>query len=101
MTIFPVKIFFAYVETRARILFSLSSDPYEMSLNIDMKIIRLVNSSGCMLNLDKYSWTLLQRCNVVTPGKSSTRIPLAHRQLSKALYSDELEPHQLVFPCII
>ena len=47
----------------------LSLDPHEMSLNIDMKIIRPVNFSGVTLNLDSNSWTLWQSCNVVNPGK--------------------------------
>ena len=40
-----------------------------MWLNIDMKMIRPVKSSGSTLNLDSNSWTLLQSCNVVNPGK--------------------------------
>ena len=40
-----------------------------LSLNMDMKIIRPVNFSGVTLNLDKNSWTLVQSCNVVNPGK--------------------------------
>ena len=46
----------------------LSFDPHEMSLNIDMKMIRPVNFSGVTLNLDNNSWTLWQSCNVVNPG---------------------------------
>ena len=49
-----------------------------MSLNIDMKMIRPVNVAGFSLIFDMNSWTLLQSCNVVNPGKISTRIPLAH-----------------------
>ena len=52
-----------------------------MSLNIDMKMIRPLNSSGLSLIFDMKSWTLLQSCNVVNPGKYSTRIPLVHQQL--------------------
>ena len=40
-----------------------------MSLNIDMKMIRPVNYSGSSLIFDRNSWTLLQSCNVVNPGK--------------------------------
>ena len=40
-----------------------------MSLNIDMKMTRPVKASGCMLNFDRNSWTLLQICNVVNLGK--------------------------------
>ena len=52
-----------------------------MSLNIDKKMIRPLNSAGCLLIFDRNSWTLLQSCNVVNPGKYSTRIPLVHHQL--------------------
>ena len=38
-----------------------------MSLNINMKMIRPVNSCGSMLISDMNSWTLLQSCNVVNP----------------------------------
>ena len=39
-------------------IFLLSLDHHEMSLNIDMKMIRPVNFSGVTLNLDRNSWTL-------------------------------------------
>ena len=48
---------------------SLSLDPHEMSLNIDMKMIRPVSSSGSTLFFDRNCWTLLQSCDVVNPGK--------------------------------
>ena len=47
---------------------SLSLDLHEMSLNIDMKMIRPVCYSGSLLISDKNSWTLLQSCNVLNPG---------------------------------
>ena len=75
---------FANVDTSVALALhycSFSVDPHEMSLNIDMKMIRPVNSSVCLLILDMNSWTLLQSCNMVNPGKYSTRIPLAHHQL--------------------
>ena len=50
---------------------------HEMSLNIDMKIIRPLNSDGSLI-LDMNSWILLQSCNVVNPW---ARIPLDHHQL--------------------
>ena len=82
------------VEHLTRLLFLLSLDPHEMSLNIDMKIIRLVNFSVVTLNLDSNSWTLWQSCNVVNPGKifhsNSFGSPSI---LSKNLYSDELMNH--------
>ena len=56
-----------------------------MSLNIDMKMIRPLNSAGCLLIFERNSWTLLHSCNVVNPGKYSTRIPLVHHQLCPKL----------------
>ena len=65
-----------------------------MSLSIDMKLIRPVNSSDVSLNFDSNSWTLVQSCNVVNPGKichsNSVGSPSI---LSKALYSGELLNH--------
>ena len=71
-----------------------------MSLNIDMKMIRPVKSCGSTLIFDRNSWTLLQSCNVVNPGKifhsNSIGTPSI---LSKVLYCDELfEPRQPFFP---
>ena len=60
---------------------SFSLDPHEMSLNIDMKMIRPVKSSGLSLFSDMNSWTWLQSCNVVNPWKYFTRIPLTLHQL--------------------
>ena len=58
-----------------------------MSLNIDMKMIRPVNSSGCLLIFDKNSWTLLQSCNVVNPGKIFHSNSIGSPSIvSKALY---------------
>ena len=59
----------AYIETRSALALhscSLSSDHKGMSLNIDMKMIRPLNSDGSLI-LDVNSWTLLQGCNVVNP----------------------------------
>ena len=65
-----------------------------MSLNIDMKMIRPLYCFGDLLILDMNSWTLLQSCNEVNPGKYSTRIPMAHHQIvSKVLYCGELLNH--------
>ena len=86
MTIFFVKIF---LHSR-----SFSLDPHEMSLNIDMKMIRHVKSSGSVLIFDKNSWTLLQSCNVVNPGKIFHSISIGPPSIvSKALYSDQLLNH--------
>ena len=61
-----------------------------MSLNIDMKMIRPVNFSGVTLNLDMNSWTLLQSCNVVNPGKMFHSNSIGSPSIvSKALYSGE------------
>ena len=78
----------AYVETRSAFALhsrSLFSNPHEMSLNIDMKMIRPLNSDGSLIS-DVNSWTLLQSSNVVNPGKYSTRIPSAHHQLCPKFY---------------
>ena len=60
--------------------FLLSFDLLDMSLNIDMKIIRPVKFSGVSPNFNSTSWILWLSCNVVNPGKNSTRIQLAHHQ---------------------
>ena len=68
----PAPNLFAYRETSRALdshSFLLSSDPHEMSLNIDMKMIRPVNFSGVTLTLNSYSWNLWLSCNVVNPGK--------------------------------
>ena len=73
---------------------SLSLDPHEMSLNIDMKMIRPVNSSGSSLIFDSNSWTLLQSCNVVNPGKMFHSNSIGSPSIvSKALCSGELLNH--------
>ena len=65
-----------------------------MSLNIDMKTIRPVNFSGSTLNFDSNSWTFLQSCNVVNPGKIFHSNSICSPSiLSKALYSGELLNH--------
>ena len=96
MTFVLVEIFFANKITSVALAMHsrpLSADPHMMSLNIDMKIIRPLscevlsfqiirrwNCSGSPF-LVMNSWTLLMSCNVVNPGKYSTRIPSAHHQL--------------------
>ena len=65
-----------------------------MSLNIDMKIIRPVNLSGVTLHLDSNSWTLLQSCNVVNPGKIFDSNSIGSPStVSKALSFGELLSH--------
>ena len=72
----------------------LSLDLHEMSLNIDMKIIRPVNFAGVKLNLDSNSGTLWQSCNVVNPGKIFHSNSIGSPSiLSKVLYSGELLNH--------
>ena len=62
-----------------------------MSLNIDMNMIRPVKSSGSTLMSDRNSWTLLQSCNVVNPGKLFHSNSIGSPSIvSKALYCDEL-----------
>ena len=76
-----------------------------MSLNIDMKMIRPVNSSGFSFIFDRNSWTLLQGCNVVNPGKIFHTNSIGSPSIvSKVLYSDELLNQlnfsaQTVFDC--
>ena len=67
----PAGNLFAKKDTRSALALhsrSLSSDPHKMSLNIDMEIIRPLNSDGSLIS-DMNSWTLLQSCNVVNPWK--------------------------------
>ena len=65
-----------------------------MSLNIDMKMIRPINFSGVMLNLENNSWTLWLSCNVVNPGKIFHSNSIGSPSiLSKVLYSGELLNH--------
>ena len=65
-----------------------------MSLNINMKIIRAVHFSGSTLNLNNNSWTFLQSCNVVNPGKIFHSNSIGSPSiLSKTLYSGELLNH--------
>ena len=94
----PGENLFAYIETRSALnshSCSLSLDPHEMSLNIDMKMMRPVNSSGFSLIFDRNSWTLLQSCNVVNPGKIFHSTSIGSPSIvSKALK----EPRQQVFP---
>ena len=59
---------------------SLSVVHHMMSLNIDMKIIRPWYCSGSPI-LPMNFWTSWTSCNVVNPGKYSTRIPLVLRRL--------------------
>ena len=82
------------VEHLIRILFLLSLDHHEMSLNIDMKIIRPVNVFGFTLNLNRNSWTLWLSCNVVNPGKIFHSNSIGSPSiLSKFLYSGVLLNH--------
>ena len=96
MTIFLMKIFSHKSKRVWRLIriFSLSLDHHEMSLNIDMKIIRPVKFSCCTLNLDRNSWILLQSCNVVNPWKILHSNSIDSPSIvSKALYCDELLNH--------
>ena len=64
---------------------------FMMLLNIDMRMIRPVNSSGFSLIFDMNSWTLLQSCNVVNPGKTFHSNSISSPSIaSTVLYFDEL-----------
>ena len=59
-----------------------------------MKMIRPLNCSGDSLILDMNSWTLLQSCNVVHPGKIFHSNSIGSSSIvSKVLYCDELLNH--------
>ena len=67
----PFPNLFAYRETSlafAKHSLSLSFDPQEMSLNIDMNTILPVKFSGVSSNLNSKLLTSLS-CNVLYPGK--------------------------------
>ena len=97
MTIVLLRIFFANGETSWAFdshSFLLSFDPQEMSLNIDMKIIRPVKFSGVSLNLNSKSWTLWLSCNVVNPGKIFHSNSIGSPSICPSvLYSGELLNH--------
>ena len=97
MTIVLLRIFLKKRETSWALdlhSFSLSFDPHEMLLNIDMKMTRPVNFSGVTLNLNGSSWTLWLSCNVLNPGKMFHSNSIGSPSiLSKALYSCELLNH--------
>ena len=77
---------------------SLSLFHHMMSLNIDMKIIRRWNCSGSPILLMNF-WTSRTSCNVMNPGKYSTRIPSVLRQLCpKVCIVMIFEPFQLSLP---
>ena len=68
----PLPNFLAYKNTSrafARHSCSLSFDPQEMSLNIDINRILPVKVSGSSPNLLSKLLTLSQSCNVSNPGK--------------------------------
>ena len=102
MTIFLVKIFLHRSKRVERLIHirAYSLERHEMSLNIDMKIVRPVKSSGCMLMFDMNSWTLKQSCNVVNPGKIFHSNSIGSPSIvSKVLYLWwTFEPRQLVLP---
>ena len=61
-----------------------------MSLNIDMKIIIPVKFSGVSSNLNSKLLTSWLSCNVLNPGKYSTRIPLARRRFCPSFCRPEM-----------
>ena len=64
--------------------FSLSLEPQEMSLNIDMNMILPVKFSGDSPNLNSKLLTSSLNCNVLNPGKYSTRSPSAHHRFCQS-----------------
>ena len=72
MTIVLFPNLFAYRETSLAFNMhssSLSLDPQEMSLNIDMNMILLVKFSGVSPNFNSKLLTSSLSCNVLNPGK--------------------------------
>ena len=87
MTIVLFQIFFAYRDTSlafARHSVALSFVPQEMSLNIDINRILPLKFSGVSFNLNSKLLTSSLSCNVLNPGKYSTRIPLALRRFCQS-----------------
>ena len=102
----PAPTLFASRETSCAFdshSFMLSLDLHEMSLNIDVKIIRPVKCSGVSLNLNSNSWTSWLSCNVLNPGKIfHSKSISSPSSLSKVLYSWwTFEPLQSLFPCSV
>ena len=58
-----------HTEKRVWHSFSLSFDPQEMSLNIDINMILPVNFSGVSSNLKSKRLSSSLSCNVLYPGK--------------------------------
>ena len=71
------------------ILFSLSFDPQEMSLNIDIIMILHVKFSGVSSNVNNKLLTSSLSCNVLYLGKYSARIPVAHRRFCQSFCNFE------------
>ena len=88
----PFPNLLAYKDTSrafARHSFSLSFVPQEMSLNIDINRILPVKFSGVSPNLYSKLLTSSLSCNVLNPGKYSTRIPSAHRRFCESFCNFE------------
>ena len=99
----PGENLLAWIETKLALdshSCSLSWDPHEMSLNINMNMIGLLESSGWSLIFDMNYWTLLQICNVVNPVKifHSNSIGSPSTE-SKILHCDEHLNH-VSFSCL-
>ena len=69
----------------------------KMSLNIDMNMILPVKFSGVSSNLNSKRLTSSLSCNVLNPGKYSTRIPLAHRRFCQSFcnFEEDFNHHNL------
>ena len=61
----------------------------QMSLNIDINRILPVKISGVSFNLNSKRLTSSLSCNVLYPGKYSTRIPLARRRCCQSFCNFE------------
>ena len=60
---------------------------HSMSLNIDMNMILSENRSGSTFWHCKSFWISCKICNVVNPGKYSTRLQLLHHRFHKNSYA--------------
>ena len=89
----PYPNLFAYRETSlafARHSFSLSFDPQEKSLNIDINMILPIKFSSVSSNLTSKRLTSSLSCNVLNPGKYFTGIPLARRRFCPSFCIPEM-----------
>ena len=105
VTIVLFQFFFGKRETRLAFECNLfqSLDPQEMSLNMNMNKILPVKFSGVSPNLNIKLVTSSPSCNVLHPGKYSTRIPLAHHQICQSFGWTRFQPPLICIPmqCVL